>query len=121
MFIYPNDAFERLEYSKVLEHIRQYCLSEAGGLEVLHTQIETDLHVIEDKLKETEEFRNIIERGENFPISGFESVTKDIILLSKEGYVLDVEAIQRIYFVIYISMTTQTYANDKEKKSFFNK
>jgi DNA mismatch repair protein MutS2 len=119
MFIYPNDAFERLEYSKVLEHIRQYCLSEAGGLEVLHTTIETDLHTIEDKLKETEEFRNIIERGENFPISGFESVTKDIILLSKEGYVLDVEAIQRIYFVIYISMTILAYANDEEKKVFF--
>ncbi|MBK9043369.1 MAG: Smr/MutS family protein [Saprospiraceae bacterium] len=118
MFVYPSDALERLEYIKVIDHIREYCLSESGSLQLQHIAIETDAHVVEKLLKETEEFRNIFERGEVFPIFGFESIFYDIEWLKKDGYVLDVEAIQRIYFVISISLAVQEFVSDEEKRKF---
>jgi DNA mismatch repair protein MutS2 len=118
MFVYPPDALERLEYNKVIDHIREYCLSESGSTRLQNIEIETDAQVVEKQLKETEEFRNIFERGENFPISGFESISNDIEWLKKEGYVLDVEAIQRIYFIISISLAVQQFLSDIEKRKF---
>ncbi|MFZ1705705.1 MAG: endonuclease MutS2, partial [Saprospiraceae bacterium] len=118
MFVYPQDALERLEYTKVLDQIREHCLSSEGAKMVNNTPIETDLKIVEKLLRETEECRNIFERGESFPLSGFESIIEDIQWLRKEGYVLDIEAIQRIYFIVFIALSVQQYTQDEEKKKY---
>lgn len=115
MKIFPTDGIERLEYSKVIEQVGTYCLSDMA-LDYLRTyHIHTEFTSVEKVLKETEELKKMFERGGELPMSAFESVENDINLLQKAGFVLDIEAIQRIYFIVTISESLKAMALDPEK------
>lgn len=118
MFVYPQDAPERLEYTKVLDHIRSYCMSDLGAERIMLWNVLTEIGPIEKALRETEEFRKVLDRGEVFPLSSFDSIEDDITMLKKDGYVLDIEAIQRIYVVIRAAVTMIDHVRDEEKRKF---
>lgn len=118
MFVYPQDAPERVEYTKVLDQIRSYCMSDLGADRIMQWNVFTEIGPIEKALKETEECRKVLDRGEVFPVTSFDSIEDDIIMLKKEGYVLDIEAIQRIYVVIRSAVTMIDHVRDEEKRKF---
>lgn len=114
MEVFPKDAYDRLEYSKVLEQIAGHCLSSLAKDELHQGWVSTEFSEIERALKETEEIKKLAETGGTLPMMSFESVSADIILLQKQGFVLDIEAIQRIYFIITIGVLLKQFANDNE-------
>lgn len=115
MFLYPKDIKEKLEFNKVIEHIKLECLSELGKSHFDNIEILTDLARIDRLLNETEEFKKSMERGEHIPLSRFESITDDVKLLRKEGYVLDIESIRNIYLIVAIGQELIKYFLDTEK------
>lgn len=118
MFVYPQDAPERLEYTKVLDQIKTFCLSDLGANSLMQWSVSTNVSQIEKSLKETEELRKALDRSEIFPLTSFENIEEDIIMLKKEGYVLDIEAIQRIYVVMQASVAIIQHVKDEEKRKF---
>ncbi len=118
MFLYPKDIKEKLEFSKVIDYIKVECLSELGRSYFDNIEILTDLSRIDRLLNETDEYKKSMERGEHIPISRFESITNDVKLLRKEGYVLDIDSIRNIYLIVSIGQELIKYFQDIEKAKF---
>lgn len=118
MLLYPKDLKEKLEFTRVIEYIREECLSEMAGHYFEELEIQSSLEVIEQLINETDEYKKSLERGEHLPISHFESISDDVALLRKEGYVLDIESIRRIYVVVSIGLDLTKYFQEPEKTRF---
>ncbi|MCZ2339486.1 MAG: hypothetical protein LC127_15100 [Chitinophagales bacterium] len=56
-----------------------------------------------------------MERGENIPLASFDSVTEDVGLLRKEGYVLDIDSIRNIYHIVTIGLELTKYFQEVDK------
>ncbi len=115
MLLYPKDIKEKVEYNRIIGFVKEECLSEMGRRYFDQIEILTDLDRIQRLLDETEEYRKSIERGEHMPLSYFESLTEDINLLRKEGYVLELDAIRNIYRSVSISFELLKYYSDPDK------
>ena len=118
MFLYPKDIKEKLEFTRVIDYIKVECLSELGRSYFDNIEILTDLSRIDRLLNETDEYKKSMERGEHIPISRFESITDDVKLLRKEGYVLDIDSIRNIYLIVSIGQELIKYFQDIEKAKF---
>lgn len=118
MLLYPKDIKEKLEFTKVLDFVRKECLSEMGKTYFDQIQISSDLTEINRLIDETDEYKKSLERSEHLPISQFESITNDVQLLRKEGYVLDIDSIRNIYRIVSIGLELTKYFQDAEKVKF---
>ncbi|MBC7884500.1 MAG: Smr/MutS family protein [Saprospiraceae bacterium] len=118
MFLYPKDIKEKLEFNKIIEHIKRECLSEMAKDYFEQIEILTDLHTILRFINETDEFKKAIERGEHLPISHFVSIESDVQLVRKEGYVLDIDSIRNIYRIVSIGLELTKYFQEPEKAKF---
>ncbi|MFZ1750872.1 MAG: Smr/MutS family protein [Saprospiraceae bacterium] len=118
MFLYPKDIKEKLEFLKIIEHLKAECLSEMTKEYFDSITIHNDLATIQKLILETNEYKKSIERGESLPIHSFISVSDDINLLRKEGYVLDVDSIRNIYLIVAIAIELTKYFKDSEKVKF---
>jgi DNA mismatch repair protein MutS2 len=118
MLLYPKDIKEKLEFTKVLDFVRKECLSEMGKTYFDQIQISSDLTEINRLIDETNEYKKSLERSEHLPISQFESITSDVQLLRKEGYVLDIDIIRNIYRIVSIGLELTKYFQDAEKVKF---
>lgn len=118
MKLYPKDIYDKLEFTKVLHLIATECLGEFGKKAILGTEILTDVDKIERKLNESNDWLNAIKAGDYIPFGQYENIEDDLYLLSKENYVLDVEAIQRIHRVVQIGYDLVIYFKDftRQKK-----
>lgn len=115
MFLYPKDIKEKLEFTKIISFLKEDCLSEMGKEYFDQLEILTDLTRIVRLLDETEEYRKALERNEYLPISTFESITSDVTLLRKEGYVLDIDSIRNIYRIVSLGLELKKHFEDPEK------
>lgn len=118
MLLYPSDLKEKLEFSKILDELKKECLSPLTKNYFDKLDFSIDLKVIQRWLNETEEFKKNLERGEHLPLSRFESITEDIYLIKKEGYVLEAERIREIYNILSIGLELTKYFSDIEKVKF---
>lgn len=118
MLLYPKDLKEKLEFTRVTDYIREECLSAMGSRYFDDLEIQTRLPVIEQLILETDEYKKAIERGEHLPISNFESITEDVSFLRKEGYVLEIDSIRRIYHIVSIGLELVKYFQEPEKVKF---
>ncbi len=118
MFLYPKDIKEKLEFNKIIDQIKQECLSEMAKDYFDQIEILIDLQRIEQLINETDEFKKAIERGEHLPISPFVSITADVQLVRKEGYVLEIDSIRNIYRIVSIGLELTKYFQEAEKAKF---
>ncbi|MBK8671160.1 MAG: Smr/MutS family protein [Saprospiraceae bacterium] len=118
MFLYPKDIKEKLEFSKIIEYIKTECLSAMSKEYFDQIEILNDLTRIDRLINEVDEYKKAIERGEHLPISHFESITGDVQLVRKEGYVLDIDSIRNIYRIVSIGLELTKYFTDPEKTKF---
>jgi DNA mismatch repair protein MutS2 len=110
--LYPKDVFEKLEFNKVIEVIKEECQGEQGKKYFDEIKIESDKKIIVALLEEVDEWKKAIERSSPIPFSQYEDITNDLYLLSKEGYILEVESIQRIQRIIHLNTKISNYFQD---------
>jgi DNA mismatch repair protein MutS2 len=115
MILFPSDINEKLEFHKIIDQVKQECLSEMSKKYFDTIEISTDIERIQRLLDETDEYKKSMERGEYIPLSSVESVQEDVYLLRKEGYVLDLESIRRIYTLVAVSHEIIKYFHDPIK------
>ncbi len=110
--LYPKDIFEKLEFNKVLSAIKEECQGELGKLYFDQIKVHTDKETIVSLIEEVDEWKKAIERSSEIPFSQYEAIDQDLFLLSKEGYVLEVESIQRIHRIIHLGTSISNYFQD---------
>ncbi len=96
----PDDLYQKLEFDKVLELLVANCLGELGQEAVRNQQIYTEIATIERLLKEVQEYKITIEERHNFPLRNYEDLSEDLKMLDISGYVLPIDALQRINIVL---------------------
>ena len=93
MQLEPKDLYEKLEYDKILELLENHCLGDLGKSAIQKIKPETELALIEGKLKEVKEFKMAIDNNDHFPISAYNDLTKDLRMLEVVDYVLPEESL----------------------------
>lgn len=91
---------EQLELPKILTNVIQYARGEQGrklSTQVLSKDIPSEL---EKELLRTKDAVDMIAESELYDLTPYHDVSEDLYMLSKKGYVLDVEAVHRILEVL---------------------
>ncbi|MBL0100697.1 MAG: hypothetical protein IPP49_12190 [Saprospiraceae bacterium] len=68
-----------------------------------------DLTRIDRLINEVDEYKKAIERENTCLYQHFESITGDVQLVRKEGYVLDIDSIRNIYGIVSIGLELTKY------------
>lgn len=100
MYLEPKDFYEKIEFDKVLELLEKECLGERGKELVQKMPLENKKFLLDRKLTEVKEFKRSIEEKDNFPISAYFSLKKDLRLLEVVDSVLPEEGLKRINIIL---------------------
>ncbi|HMP30198.1 MAG TPA: hypothetical protein PKD85_11395 [Saprospiraceae bacterium] len=119
MKIGSKDLYDKIEFTKILDFIKINCQGSLGSQYFDQLPIYTSKSDIELRLKETQEWINSIEDGVPIPFSHYEDITDILPLLLKEGYVLDIEDISRIYSILTLAFEITNYFQDYQKQKTY--
>lgn len=116
---YPKDIFEKVEFDKVLLLIENALLGEKAIEYLDKEKFQIDIDIIQQKLDEVDQWSQASSDGNTVPLETYESVEADIPLLKKDGYVLSVDAIRRIYKIIHLAKTLIEYFGDASRQKAY--
>ncbi|MEO8794230.1 MAG: endonuclease MutS2 [Daejeonella sp.] len=112
--IFPNNALEKLGFLDIKQLIKSFCLSPMGEQMVDKIQMLTNFDHINKFLRQTSEFKNILENDSPLPITHFFDIKKLAEKARIEGTYLTEEE----FFQVYVSLTTVFsvihYFNERE-------
>lgn len=117
--LFPSDVFEKLEFDFILDKVRNGLLSPASKLVFAEETVSSDIAYIDQRLNETAEYKLAIENSHDLPLNAFESTQEDIVLLRKDGYVLSIAAIRRIYRIVTQSKDLMKYRSKPSHQKFY--
>lgn len=116
---YPKDIFEKVEFDKVLLLVEKALLGEKA-IDFLHKEkFHTEIEIIQQKLNQVDQWTQATADGNAIPLETYESIEADVPLLKKEGYVLSVDAIRRIYRLIHLAKTLIEYFSDPTRSKSY--
>jgi DNA mismatch repair protein MutS2 len=95
---FPDDFEVKLGFDQIRQKLKAHCLSSLGGELVDSISFYTDVTQVTILLKQNLEFKQIFEKGENFPSSHFINPDEILKKVSLEGNYLDeAEFLQLVY------------------------
>lgn len=100
--LYPENCQERLGFNEVRQMVHQHCLSTMGQTLVAKMQMMTKYDQIHKFLRQTQEFKSILENQEPLQISSFFDIKVLADKIRVEGTYLQEEEL----FQIYMSLQT---------------
>lgn len=100
--IYPNNAAEKLGFLDIKELIKSYCLSTMGQQMVDKIQVMTNFDYVNKFLRQTHEFKNILQNDSPLPIQNFFDIKTMVEKVRIEGTYLSEEE----FFKVSASLTT---------------
>ncbi len=89
--IYPDTFEQKLGFDQIRNRLTAYCLSAAGGRKVEAMHFQTDATIINTLLRQTLEFRMILERNEAFPVRHYHDGDEWLARIAIEGHYLDAD------------------------------
>ncbi len=88
MKVYPDSALVQLEFDKIKELLHEKCRTEYAKTKAGELRIHTRKDFIERELKQTHEFRQLVQNAIYFPNDYVLNLQKELQLLSIEGSLL---------------------------------
>lgn len=88
MRVFPNSALLQLEFDKVKELISRHCQSEYARSCVARIRIHDNIGFILQTLKQTKEFKTLLDAGDEIPNHFYEEISTILKLLSIPGATL---------------------------------
>jgi DNA mismatch repair protein MutS2 len=89
--VYPLDFEQKLGFDQIRAKIKSYCLSDAGAAWADRIRFSSNYEFIKVLLKQNLEFRQILEKGENFPSRHYFDGTEWLNRIALEGNWLETE------------------------------
>jgi len=118
MLFIPTEAPEKLELNKIITLVQQLCLSDVAREHIANSPYLMEVKVISKALSEVSEMKDVLIEEGSLPLFAYESIDKDLDLLSKEGYVLDLESIIRINKVIQNYFLFDDFFGKEKRKTY---
>src|SRR5690606_32219622 len=91
MKLFPLNASQQLEFTKIKTLLEAYCRSEYASLKASDLRIHTRKDFIEPQLYQTYEYKLVIENALYFPDDAVLNLRKELKLLSIDGSMLSGE------------------------------
>lgn len=115
MKFFPESTLLQLEFDKILELLAGHCRTEYARLKAQQLRIHTRIEFIETGLKQSSEFKTLIQSGEHFPNDFTGNLSRELKLLGIPGASLSGEQ-----FLLINRLTENTAAIfrwfDKERR-----
>ena len=118
MQLYPKDIYEKVEFDRILDLLKSEVLGDQAKIAIEQTDISIDKPEIDQRLDEVSEYLASMDSEVDLPLAHYESVKADVPLLKKINYVLDVDAIRRIYKHIHQATDLIQYFDGIRSKEF---
>lgn len=96
MKFFPESALQQLEYEKVKTLLAEYCKSEYAKDKAANLRIHTKKEFIDLELKQSYEYKLLVQTGLNFPNDFTLNISKELKLLAIAGAVLSGDQILQI-------------------------
>lgn len=96
MKLFPESAAVQLEFDKIKILLEEHCKSEYAKNKAAHLRIHTRKDFIDVELRQSHEFKQIVQHAQYFPNDYVSNLQKDIKLLSIPGAVLTGEQFVQI-------------------------
>lgn len=117
----PKDVFRKLEFDKILDLLEKEALTAMAAEELAGISPLTDFKSIDLMLRETREFKLILEKNDRFPVESFPDIRADLKMLEKEGYTLQTESFQGILRVLSLIRDVFKFFAAGPKKEIYPK
>lgn len=91
MKYYPSSALVQLEFDKIKELLSHHCRTEQALEKVAQLRIHTRYDHICRDLKQTDEYRQLLQSGQYFPADFVQNISRELKLLGIEGALLSGE------------------------------
>lgn len=114
--IYPQNAVEKLGYTEIKALIQQKCLSEAAKEMVSKIQPQVKLELIDRYLRQTKEFRDLLQHDAPLPVDHIYPIKALIEKAKVEGAFLFEEEFHRILLSLRTVYAIIRYFNDREQQ-----
>lgn len=112
--IYPNNAAEKLGFLDIKELIKSYCLSTMGQQMVDKIQVMTNFDFIQKFLRQTHEFKNILQNDSPLPIQNFFDIKSMVEKVRIEGTYLTEEEFFKVSASLHTVFSVLQYFTDRE-------
>ncbi len=87
--VFPENFENKIDFIKVREYLKGYCLSDMGKKLVSGMQFLTHYEAIRLRLFETNEFKGILDKGEEFPTDYYYDLSESFAKMRVEGSFLE--------------------------------
>ena len=106
--IYPDTLEQKLGFDQIRVRLRSYCLSVSGSARVDEMQFSTDPDLVKTLLKQTLEFRQILEKNETFPSRHYYDADEWLDKIALEGNYIDAEEFLKLGQALETIFTIKT-------------
>jgi DNA mismatch repair protein MutS2 len=107
--IYPDSLEQKLGFDQVRERLKAHCLSASGVEKVGSLAFTTNAQWIKTRLRQTLEFKGILERSENFPSVHYYDAGDWLKKIAQEGNYLDGEEFLRLALALDTILTAKNF------------
>jgi DNA mismatch repair protein MutS2 len=94
--LFPESAFTQLEFDKVQALLAAHCRCEYARTKAMALRIHTRKEFIELELKQTHEYKSLLQNGQYFPNDHISNLSRELKMLAIPGAVLATEDFQQI-------------------------
>ena len=113
----PADAGISIEFDKIIDLLKQGCLSEMAADHIADSSFLMEPVVIQEQLRLVDEYRYLKVISESLPLSSYSDVTQKLDYLKTEGYVLEVEELVAINHIIQIAKAIELHFKKMDEES----
>ncbi|OAQ39729.1 DNA mismatch repair protein MutS [Pedobacter psychrophilus] len=112
--IYPQNSLQKLGFDDIKDSIKNFCISEMGRGMVDKMQFMSNYDQINKFLRQTNEFKNIIENDQPLPIQSFFDIKRLAEKARIEGTFLSEDEVFQIYSSLQTVFAVIKYFADRE-------
>ena len=94
--LYPKNFEEKVGFDKVREKIKAHCMSDMGREKTDQIRFSTSPGFIRRLVEQVDEFKDILEMEENFPLEHCSPMRESLEKIRTEGRYLEVEEVHRL-------------------------
>lgn len=111
------EEFEhKLGFDQVRQRIKNYCLGPLGISNVDAMKFSSDFRQVKTYLRQTQEFKLLLESGEEFPASNFFDPTDYFKTASVDGSFLEEDAFREIILSLHTILNSQRFLSQNQEK-----
>ncbi len=118
MLFIPEDVPQTLEFSRILELTAEQCMGAPGRELSLQIRPSTDIHVIQQRLREVDEWARTMMGPEPIPFSLYEDIRDSFRFLSVTDYIMEVEDLLRYRNLLYLHRDLHQFPNEETSVAY---